>query len=481
MITAQDISAEFLESFPHEPTDGQTQLLKDIAEFLVYKDAQFPVFLVKGFAGTGKTTIIGTLVNALPKFKLKTALLAPTGRSAKVMAAYSNKPAFTIHKKIYRLNTRADGTLRLTLQQNLHKDTIFIVDEASMINDGSLSDGASVFGNQDLLSDLFEYVYSGNNCFLILVGDTAQLPPVRMDVSPALDARNLERSYTDRLFQIELKDVMRQAEHSGILYNATKLRCLLEEKVTESSIKLKIGEFEDVIKVNGENLEDALNTELYRYAIEDAVVICRSNKRANVFNQEIRKRILYHEEEITTGDLMMVVRNNYFWLDEKSTAGFIANGDIIEIQSIQRYHELYGFRFAEVTVRMVDYSDEKEIDVILLLDTIMSEAPALTFDQNRSLFDAVMEDYADIPSKRRRVENTKNNKFFNALQVKFAYALTCHKAQGGQWKTIFIDQGYLAKNMINREYVRWLYTAITRATERTYLINFDESFFEEEI
>ncbi len=464
-----------ISEFPYNPTNSQLQLIHKLSDFIINKE-QKSLFVLKGYAGTGKTTILSLFVKHLYRVKKKSVLLAPTGRAAKVLSAYSGKLAFTIHKKIYFLSTGYDGSSKLILSENKHNNTIFIVDEASMIPDNSRSTEWTLFSTRNLLEDLFNYVYNGENCKLILLGDTAQLPPVGLNISPALDIDFLNRSYSLELYTSELTDVVRQSMESGILANATNIR----EKIKgnhEGSL-IATSKFDDIIRITGEDLEDLLNEAYSKSGLDQTVIITRSNKRANSFNQEIRKRILYKENEISTGDYLMIVKNNYFWLDKDSKPGFLANGDIIEIQRINKYEDLYGFRFADVTVKLIDYQEENDLQVKLCLDSLMVEGPSLSQKDGQQLFDEVMKDFEDIPSRRKRIENVKNSPFFNALQVKFAYALTCHKTQGGQWETVFIDQGYLIRDNINVEYYRWLYTAFTRATKKLYLLNFNDLFFE---
>ncbi len=430
------------------------------------------IMVIKGYAGTGKTNMVAALSKTLPSFKWRSVLLAPTGRAAKVLSNYSEKPAQTIHKKIFRKIPTENGGVQFTLGENLHRNTVFIVDEASMIGlDNPNSE--SVYGS--LLESLFEYVYSGDNCKLILVGDTAQLPPVGSNDSPALNIDFLKAAYHLNIKHIELKQVARQQDASGILLNATHLReCILN---FEDEFP-KLQTFKDVVRLNGDELEDALNNAYSKYGFNDVLIVTRSNKRANLFNQSVRTRIRYMDDDLCGGDLMMVVKNNYFWLDEKSEAGFIANGDSLQIKKITGRKELYGFNFAECVVELCDYPDSPEITLNLLLDSINTDTSALTKEQQQFLFEAVMEDVADQPIKGLRMAYLKKNPYFNALQVKFNYAVTCHKAQGGQWPCVFIDQGYLTKEMLNIEYIRWLYTAFTRASERVYLMNFSDDFFE---
>jgi len=471
------IRTMLLEEFPHETTEGQEQLMGELAVFLTisWKKAS-ALFILKGYAGTGKTTVVKALVNVLPALGKRTVLMAPTGRAAKVMAGYTSKQAHTIHRKIYFAWTNKDGQIELKLQKNLHRHTLFIVDEASMIQHAMPVEG-QLFSTRNLLDDLFDYVKSGENCRLLFIGDAAQLPPVGLDYSPALDTVFLQNGYNLEIDSFELTEVVRQSQKSGVLVNATHIR----EQIMKQELRFpmfRTDGFPDVYRISGADLEEMLNQAYAGEGRENNVVVCRSNKRANTFNREIRKRILYLDGEITTGDYLMVVKNNYFWLPLESSTGFIANGDIVEVTRIRMFEELYGFRFADITIRFLDYPDEKELDVKILLDTLTSESAALTQPENNRLFNTVMEDFADIPSRRGRVEKVKASPHFNALQVKFAYALTCHKTQGGQWDTIFIDQGYLNENMLNVEYLRWLYTAVTRATKRMFLVNFQERFFE---
>ncbi|MEI7981476.1 MAG: AAA family ATPase [Bacteroidota bacterium] len=463
--------------FPYEPTPGQDRLLGELAVFLTISwKQQNALFILRGYAGTGKTTVVQSLVNVLPLLGKKTVLMAPTGRAAKVLSGYTKKQAHTIHRKIYLARTNKEGLLDLKLQVNYHKHTLFIVDEASMIQH-TMATEASLFATRNVLDDLFQFVYSGENCRMLFIGDAAQLPPVGLDHSPALDTAFLTRAYHLSIDSSELTEVVRQASKSGILNNATRVRQkLLEEKLSFPLFSLE--GFRDVCRLSGQDLEEALNQAYAGSGKDNNVIICRSNKRANIYNREIRKRILYLDEEISTGDYLMVVKNNYFWLPPDSAAGFVANGDILELTRIRKIEELYGFRFAEVTIRFLDYPDEKPLDVIIILDTLMTESAALTQADNNRLFQTVLADYQDLRSKRARMEKVKESPYFNALQVKFAYALTCHKTQGGQWDTVFIDQGYLNDKMINSEFGRWLYTAVTRATKKLYLINFEDRFFE---
>ena len=457
--------------FPFNLTKLQESLLDFITDFLFDNDNR-SLFLLKGYAGTGKTTIIGLVVNNLWRAGMKSVLLAPTGRAAKVIANYSNRQAFTIHKKIYYPRKEKSGNVSFTLQKNKHTNTVFIVDEASMIPDREAD--AKLFENGSLLDDLLFYVYSGKNCKLILVGDTAQLPPVHLEMSPALHAETLENNYNKEVYEIELDEVMRQHQNSGILANATALRIILANG-GEGNFKFELGMPDIERLTDGYDIQDALVSAYNTNGVEDTAFIVRSNKRANLYNQQIRSKIRGQENEISTGDFVMVVKNNYYWIKENSPAGFIANGDICEILRISGYKELYGFRFAEVTIRMVDYPDQKPFETVLLLDTLTSESPSLSYEDSNKLYQEIAKDYAHEKAYRRLLL-IKNDKYYNALQVKFSYAITCHKSQGGQWKTVFIEQPYL-QGQPDISYFRWLYTAITRAQEKLYLIGFKNEFF----
>lgn len=463
-----------LRLFPFAPTQKQDLFFQMMADFAT--NGRDEIFVLKGYAGTGKTTLVSTLVDALPHIHRRFVLLAPTGRAAKVIANYSGQPAQTIHRKIYYPKKAAGGGVRFTLMPNKHKNTIFFVDEASMISDSGNDGGA--YANGSLLEDLIEYVYTGDDCKLLLLGDTAQLPPVGMTVSPALDIKALSAHYGMNIRHIELDEVMRQAQDSGILYNATEIREQLLAEFYEE-VRFRLRGFKDVVRLtDGYDIQDAIHSAYGNYSIEDTAFIVRSNKRANQYNQQIRMRILDKESELSTGDFLMVVKNNYFWLKEDSQAGFIANGDIIEVLEIFKIQELYGFKFAKVKVRMIDYPDQAPLETILLLDTTISESPALTYEESNRLYQAVMEDYQYETAQYRKLQKLKQNPYFNALQVKFSYAITCHKAQGGQWDTVFIEQPYLP-NGIDADYLRWLYTAVTRTQRRLYLIGFGDEFFED--
>jgi exodeoxyribonuclease-5 len=468
------IQSEILKNLGKTPTSGQVDLSLKLSEFIADSD-QDAVFILRGYAGTGKTTMLSSLVKTFAVFKFRSVLLAPTGRAAKVLSGYSGHNAYTIHKSIYRQQSSSDGMGRFVLNKNLFKDTFFIVDEASMVSNSNGE--SSIFGSGRLLEDLIEYVYSGSNCRLILVGDTAQLPPVGLDVSPALSRDELD-SYDRIVYEHELTEVVRQDQNSGILFNATFIRNLITDGYdTPAYFPLECESFDDFRRIGGADLIEEISTCYNRFGMFETIVVTRSNKRANKFNEGIRSSILYKESDISVGDLVMIVKNNYFWLEANETIDFIANGDIAEIVTIYKHEELYGFRFANVSLRLIDYPDI-EFDCKIILDTLAIESAALTSEQNRQLFDAVSEDYQEIRSKKTRWEKIRANPYFNALQVKFAYAVTCHKAQGGQWKAVFVDQGYLTEEMLNTEFLRWLYTAFTRPTERLYLVNFNKEFFE---
>lgn len=464
--------------FPFELTVKQDIFLQKIANF-VTNDKQDELFVLKGYAGTGKTTLLSTVVNELKSIHKFSVMLAPTGRAAKVISNYSNRPAFTIHKNIYYPKaSKTGGGVQYTMRANKNRNTIFIVDEASMIGDGGAGD-TSMYPHGSLLDDLIYYVYSGFNCKLILIGDTAQLPPVNMTISPALDIDQLGFQYNMDVQHIELDEVMRQEENSGILYNATELRMALDSYFFDA-FQFQLQGFKDIVRLtDGYDIQDAIHSAYSNSGPEETAFIVRSNKRANAYNQQIRARILDKESEISAGDLLMVVKNNYFWLKDSTVTDFIANGDIIEVLQIYKVVELYGFRFASVRVRMIDYPNMLPFDTIIFLETLTSESAALSYEQTNRLYQEVLLDYEDEITKYRKVQKVKENEYFNALQVKFSYAITCHKSQGGQWETVFIEQPYLPEG-ITQDYVKWLYTAMTRAKDKLYLIGFNDDSFEQE-
>lgn len=462
------------ENLPYVPTEEQAELLARLSAFL-WDDSVPSVFLLKGYAGTGKTSLVGALVRTLESFERTCVLLAPTGRAAKVFAAYAGHPAYTIHKKIYRQRTFTGDFSGFQLAHNAYKNTFFIVDEASMIANEP-TDG-SHYGSGLLLDDLFDFVYSGSGCRLILLGDTAQLPPVGQLRSPALDEAYLQR-YGYPVMVSELTHVVRQDGASGVLYNATRLRQdMWETPLPAPSIALH--GFPDVGRVGGDELIEVLSSAYNRDGMDETIIITRSNKRANIFNQGVRNRILYREEELTSGDLLLVARNNYYWSEKYEKLDFIANGDVARVVRVRNVCEMYGFRFADVLLYFPDYEEEVEAKVIL--DTLHAESPSLTAEENARLFNAVMEDYADVPSKRERLKRLKNDPWFNALQVKYAYAVTCHKAQGGQWSNVFVDMGYIRPDALGIDFYRWLYTAFTRTTGRLWLINVSPEYLADKL
>ncbi|MDE6347626.1 MAG: AAA family ATPase [Bacteroides sp.] len=461
------LERQIKENFPYQPTSEQENAIKSLAEFLL-KARNETVFLLRGYAGTGKTSLVGTLVRTLDGLQQKSVLLAPTGRAAKVFSAYAGHPAFTIHKKIYRQQSFSNEVSNFSLNDNLTTHTLYIVDEASMIANEGLS--GSMFGTGRLLDDLVEFVYSGQGCRLLLMGDTAQLPPVGEEQSPALCAEAL-KGYGLEVMEVDLTQVVRQELQSGILWNATRLRQLIAAEECYQLPKIRISGFADIRVVPGNELIETLNACYDRDGLEETIVVCRSNKRANIYNNGIRAQILWREDELNTGDLLMVAKNNYFWTEKLKEMDFIANGETAVVRRVRHTRELYGFRFADVTLAFPDHQ-ELELEVNMLLDTLHTDAPALPKAENDRLFYAVLEDYADISLKRERMKKMKADPYYNALQVKYAYAVTCHKAQGGQWKHVFLDQGYMTDEYLTPDYFRWLYTAFTRATKTLYLVNY---------
>lgn len=503
-MTRGELFNKLLAYFGFVPTDGQSTVLYHIAAFLL-SEKKNPTYLMQGYAGTGKTTLVTTLVKVLPLIGMKYQLLAPTGRAAKVLSSYTGKTASTIHRKIYRFMTFPNGSFGMARAENKSKDTVFIVDECSMISDETSGNGRS------LLDDLIEYVFSGDNCRLLFIGDKAQLPPVGIEISPANDINVLKHSFNLTAASFEMTEVLRQALESGILYNATELRKRINgdnmkifsndfqedfdeynvdfenfdyEIATEDDEKdpmlplFKTDIFDDVKRIDPQDFEELLQQCFNGHSHNEAVVICRSNKRANMFNQAIRAKVLQEDGEISTGDKLMVVKNNYFWTDESQKISFIANGDMVELMRINNTEEMYGFHFADVEIQLTDYQEEPNLSVKILLETLTSDSPALTKDESERLFHSIEEDYMDIPDRRERYKAMRQNPYFNALQVKFGYALTCHKTQGGQWPTVFIDAPYIPEDqMLEISDLRWFYTAVTRAQEKLYLVNFKEEYF----
>ena len=463
---------QIAQNLPYDLTEDQHSALNVIVDFLISTEPD-RLLLLTGYAGTGKTSLIGAMVKTLSELKQKIILLAPTGRAAKVFSSYSGQEAMTIHKNIYRQKTYSNEPTGFLLANNLHKDTLFVVDEASMISN---SENAPIyFGSGRLLDDLIQYVYSGVDCRLILIGDTAQLPPVMQMESPALNSDML-RGYNLQVEEAILTQVVRQNEDSGILFNATRLREALRNNVVEIYPKLRFNGFADVRKIVGEELVEEISSAYGRDGIEDTIVITRSNKRAKIYNYGIRARILYREEELSSGDRLMVAKNNYYWTSDCKEMSFMANGEIVQVLRVRRTYELYGFRFADVTVRFQDY--DLELDIKILLDTLPTESPSLPQEMSNKLFYTILEDYDDISTKSGRMKKMKTDPHYNAVQTKFAYAITCHKAQGGQWRNVFVDIGYITEEMLCEDLYRWLYTAFTRATHRLYFVNLPDSFVE---
>jgi exodeoxyribonuclease V len=458
-----------------ELTPEQGHLLSELIDFSFERE-KLSLFLLKGYAGTGKTSMLGAYVKTLNQAKARVKLLAPTGRAAKVLAQKSSQTALTIHKMIYRRSLNSDGAYRVSIAPNLHRHTFFIVDEASMIGEYVLQNDGSVSG-QNLLDDLMEYVYSGVGCKMILLGDEGQLPPVGSEFSPALNGEFLRQHYPKLYVQeVRLTQVVRQTEGSSILLNATNLRSAEDGAFPQFHLEPK----GDLLRLPGDEVQDVIEQSYQEVGLEETIIITSSNKRANAYNQQIRSRVLWFEEELCSGDLLMAVKNNYFWLSDESTMGFIANGEMLLVRRVIRTEELYGFRFAEVRVRFIDYPDEMEKDILVLLDTLTVEGPNLPRADTKKLFFEIGEDYTDEKNQRKRYEKILKNPYFNALQVKYAYAVTCHKSQGGQWANVFVDQGYLTEEMLDQTYFRWLYTALTRGTEKVYLMNFKNEFFDED-
>ncbi len=469
------------QSYQFTPTAEQLVFCSKMAVFLS-GELDDKCFILRGYAGTGKTTSVAALVKALPKFKLRSVLLAPTGRAAKVMSSYSGRKALTIHKKIYRKRSAVSTDLSFQLAPNLAEHTVFIIDEASMIADEWNTQNGSSF-----LKDLMDFVYNRKNCAVIFVGDTAQLPPVGSLESPALNASYIAQSFQKQVTEVELKEVVRQEKSSGILANATMLRELInsyenpEDETGDEGValpKFQTSNFKDIFRMTGLKLVEGLEYAYRKFDIENSLVVCRSNKSANVYNQQIRSRLLYREEELTGGDQIMVVRNNYFWLPDNEATSFIANGDMAKITRVRNEEERYGFRFSEVQMEFLDYPDAGAITCKVMLDTLTAETPNLSYAENKKLFEGIAEDYAHITNKRERLLAIKEDPYYNALQIKFAYAVTCHKAQGGQWDAVFVDQGYLTEDMIDLDFLRWLYTAVTRAKKELFLVNFSQLLFD---
>lgn len=450
-------------------SQSQKLAMGSFVDFLFDRNPE-TVFVLKGYAGTGKTSLVAAIVNALQEFRQKVVLLAPTGRAAKVFSSYAGISAFTIHKKIYRQKDAAEGRGNFNIGFNADHHTLFFVDEASMVSN---SGDDSNFGSGRLLDDLMEFVYNGRNNRLILIGDTAQLPPVGLELSPALDADQLRYLYNMHVFEAALTDVMRQTELSGILYNATRIRRLIGEN--RGILQLSVSGFPDVYNINGTELLEELDGCYGKFGLDETMVICYSNKRARRFNEGIRRTILYREDEFCSGDKVMIVKNNYFWGKAYDQIDFIANGDIATVVRVGKRMDVYGFRFIKTELNIAGY--EEDISAWALLDTLSSDYPSLGYEESKKMYTNIEQEYADIGSKKKRWEKVRDNEFYNALQIKFAYAVTCHKAQGGQWDAVFIDQGWIPEEGPDDSYWRWLYTAVTRARKRVYFVNFKEEYF----
>lgn len=475
-----ELKYKILQQFGFPPTQEQAHALEVFAEFLTDRDPH-AVMILRGSAGTGKTTLSGAIVRTLKEIRQKVMLLAPTGRAAKVFSLNSGSPAYTIHRRIYREKSFSGVEGQFNLNDNLYTDTLFMVDEASMIANMGL--GGMSFGSGCLLDDLVHFVYQGRNDRLLLIGDKAQLPPVGEEESPALHAAMLE-GYGLKVYECDLNEVLRQSEESGILYNATMIRQMITHDDITQLPKIHFAGYSDIKPMPGAELIEALVDSYHHVGLDDTIVVTRSNKRANIFNQGIRNMVLDREEELSQGDILMIVKNNYYWMEEERKSNnklqsneipaFLANGDRAKVLKVRRRIDLYGFRFATLLLQFPDY-DNYELEATVLLDTLTSEAPALTHEQQEQLFHQIEEDYQDIPLKADRMKAIRQDQFFNALQVKFAYAVTCHKAQGGQWAHVYVDQGYMTDDMLNPDYIHWLYTAFTRATEMLYLVNWPET------
>ena len=468
-MISDELKYRILQTFGFAPTAEQEHALDVFSLFMLDRSEQV-VMILRGSAGTGKTTLAGAIVKAMAALEQKMILLAPTGRAAKVFSLNAGHPAYTIHRRIYRQKSAADLS-SFQLNDNLNRDTLFIVDEASMIANQGYGDFA--FGSGCLLDDLMQFVYNSQNCRMMLIGDKAQLPPVGEDESPALMADVL-RCYGMKVYECDLNQVLRQSEESGILWNATRIRQMVTHDEMTQLPQIRFQDFADICIMPGAELVESLASSYSRVGLDETIVVTRSNKRANIYNQGIRNQVLDREDELCRGDQLMIVKNNYFWTEGFKEIPFIANGDVAVVQRCRHVHELYGFRFAEVTMQFPDY-DDYELTATVLLDTITAEAPALTHEQQEQLFNAVLEDYADVPKMADRMKQLKNDRYYNALQVKYAYAVTCHKAQGGQWAHVYLDQGYMTDDMLTPDYIHWLYTAFTRATEKLFLVNWPKT------
>ncbi len=488
-MVVDELRYKILQQFGFPPTQEQANALDVFARFLTDRNPQV-VMILRGSAGTGKTSLSGAIVRTLQAIRQKVMLLAPTGRAAKVFSLNSGTPAYTIHRRIYREKSFSGVDGQFNLNDNLFTDTLFMVDEASMVANMGL--GGMNFGSGCLLDDLVHFVYQGRNDRLMLIGDKAQLPPVGEEESPALNAAMLQ-GYGLTVYECDLNEVLRQSKQSGILYNATMIRQMITHDDITQLPKIRFTGFSDIRQMPGAELIEALADSYHHVGLDDTIVVTRSNKRANIFNQGIRNMVLDREEELSQGDILMIVKNNYYWMEEErkkikekdnqvpsnDIPAFLANGDRAKVLKVRRRIDLYGFRFATLLLQFPDYGNY-ELEATVLLDTLTSEAPALTHEQQEQLFHQIEEDYQDVPLKADRMKAIRQDQFYNALQVKFAYAVTCHKAQGGQWSHVYVDQGYMTDDMLTPDYIHWLYTAFTRATEMLYLVNWPETQIEKE-
>ena len=483
-MIVDELKYQILQQFGFLPTPEQAHALDVFARFLTDPNPH-AVMILRGSAGTGKTSLSGAIVRTLKAIRQKVMLLAPTGRAAKVFSLGSGAPAYTIHRRIYREKAFAGVDGQFNLNDNLYTDTLFMVDEASMV--ANLGLGGTTFGSGCLLDDLIQFVYQGHNDRLMLIGDKAQLPPIGEEESPALNAAVLE-GYGLAVYECDLNEVLRQSQQSGILYNATMIRQMITHDDITQLPKIRFAGFADIKEMPGSELIEALGDSYHHVGLDDTIVVTRSNKRANIFNNGIRNMVLDREEDLESGDILMIVKNNYYWTEEErkkllkvkseEIPPFLANGDRCKVKRVSRRIELYGFHFATLLLQFPDY-DNYELETTVLLDTLQSDAPALTHEQQEQLFHQVEEDYQDIPLKADRMKAIRQDPYFNALQVKFAYAVTCHKAQGGQWAHVYVDQGYMTDDMLTPDYIHWLYTAFTRATEMLYLVNWPKTQIEE--
>ena len=465
-----NILNQLIQGFAHVPTEGQNIAFKKLEEFFLDTKSLRKVFLLRGFAGTGKTSILSSVVKLLPRLKQRSVLMAPTGRAAKVMSLYSKRQAFTIHKLIYKqVADPSSGELKFKKQKNYAQNTLFIVDEGSMLNN------ESSFGSQGLLSDLVDFVFTDASNRLMIIGDSAQLPPVGLLESPALESNYMQSIFNLEVYSSELQEVTRQAKNSGILQNATELRTQIKEAAPTIYFDTKA--YKDIYRMTSDKLEDGLRYAYDKYGVENSVIVCRSNKTAVQYNRYIRHQIHFFESELEVGDKLMVVRNNYHWLGEESAAGFIANGDFAEVMKIIDFEEKYGFRYAKLSLSLCDYPEQGAFDALVLLDTLHSNLPALNRDDMMGLYQNVRTEHATLPTKKEQKEAEAKDPYLNALQVKYAYALTCHKAQGGQWDAVFVDQGFVREGEEDQAYMRWLYTALTRASKELFLLNFNPKYF----